>query len=1413
MSQSEKGKSPGRPQGGRPSKSRPHDSRDANNEGRGAKNWREHLGANSADASDRPNRGGGRPGGDGRPGQGGQRRGGDRPQESAPALEYVLVQPNGSLAAPISRDPGPLEWSTIPDNSFLKPGLYLRYRGSLQMVARELAIDNAVLFVLWDDEQLAYRRRDGWERPGLRAGFLIPTSYDESEGPPWIPLDAAIPDSIYEWDRGLLSSHLDPSHCTSFRARLTAVPGDLNVSSEAIHENSREKADKALLDTIAWLARHPQSDHPGAVAARTMLIEQGHGLQRAGIVTMRHDEALSLTMLQDVLSVLAPDVAPVLQAVYDLWASSEEEQSERFMALARVLRAANDPRSSLQAPRQLATLATWLVGIFGARADRERRRPARSLFAALRMLRKTDGDVEALRHVDVELPTFPTSRGLTDQLIADLSWLSNEETDLERLVRALAVGESSRDFARPSLAHLRPFAHSFFRVRPYPVATRTLLGRYDGITTMWSFRGRELDERGLEAPMLASSLVLQTSTWASSRAYGRILGLQGPLSQTLADALRLRTDRGPEHAPEVAKIAELHEMSLEDAADRLGKATRARRPNADRVVDAIASHEYIVSRLNADPSAMPEWHPVEPEWTGGEDSAVRRHFMYWRTWCRSVIPREQATYTSFIQRVLPSLHELPWKLENEALALIRNWSAKAEHEALEPVVEVLRSRFEAILDEEGAARDERLLAILSVYAAYSFDTWEAGVRELLDHPSYADAEWNRILELPRQNDAGEALLTSSIFREIHRALAVGETAGVAVGRVEWVRQATIRGRRGQSLRWLLARDAWPEIVFSAEFVRWFGEKGLTLLEDDDAPVAELLSLALVLMTPETVDIAANHLAPRLASGVDGMLSLLLDNQRALSAASVLALASTEDAALATRVIEASLAQAKSVDELRVVARASQAVRSAGLRVDADALRAVGERIVAHEIPRGDRATLVAWLEAWRLANAPLDGELVAGALRSAVFCLADTNDQECRRFLSWAVENAVLNEVGDDLRAALRSPASFELFSGSLADFQWSESLQAIFRSMRDLPRRSPQHAAVMSAIHAGESTALLETLVDGEFVARGQRDTQALVVALGELRSAVESVLAAPVVEEPAETTGDDEAGEAEASEAGASEEGRAPRRAGKPFSELFAERVRRGLLERLRAALSFWTGIATSSQTSDFEALSPALVRALVAHDTQRLSVRDGLLAPSVFALAKRDLKIDDPRNVIANPILRGGAELSPAALGASVDFVAQILEQQETGRKIGVTRDGLTAVVILAPAPGSESASTASETLSEAAPEIVEAVENSEGIVQEIEDATETETDEVSVDDAEGSDASSVSAELPQLVRVWRNVASDDEARASVGSSVAVALLRRVLKRNEELTLSVQPKADRVEIALRWGRPRRQQGRRRG
>lgn len=1341
------------------------------------------------------------------------------------------MQPDLSLSAEISGHPGPLRWRPIPDISLLSPGLYLRYKGSLQLVAKELLFQNAVLYTVWDDEHLQYRFPEGWASPGLRAAFLVPTPFADNEGPPWIPIDAAIPDSIEEWDRGLLSSHLDPVHCTLFRAKLVADHSGLQVSADAIRDDGRVAADAALQETMAWLARNPESDHPAAVTARVMLVGQGHGLQRAGLSAMSKTDETTTGLLRDVLSVLAPEVAPVLQAVQALWLASDEDQVEHFVALARALQPhLEDERSPLQQPKTLAVLATWLTGIFGSRPDRDRRRPARSLFAALRLLRRLRGDLDALDHPDVDLPTFPTSRELSDEITRELSFFPQGESDLERLVRAMAVGESSRDFGRVTLDHLRPFVVSYRRVRGYPVATRTLLGRYDGIVTMWSFRGRELDDREVPARALEANLVFDTTTWASTRAYARVLGYRGAVAAPFGEALAMVPERGAPHHPDIVRMAELHGLEPAEIAERLGRASRARRPNSGRVSDAIGAHEYLVALLSRQPDALPEWTPIEPEWAGGDDCAVRRHFMYWRAYCRSFLPRAADAYASFLARAIPELDTLPWKLENEALALLRIWSRHADPAAIEGFIPTLEARLEAILaTDDGAAKDERVLNILSVLASSSWEVWEAGVRKLLDHPEWADAEWHRILEASRHGATAEVLLSSDLFRDLATKLGGANTAGAASGRVEWARQLLGRGRGAGAVRWLLHREAWPEVVYAPAFEAWFNDRAIAAIEDPEAATVEVLELAAKQMTPETVDIAMLHLAERSDRGTEALSELLVGAERGLSLAAWLPTRPDLQRAQVDRALELGMTEARSGRELRTLAQLVFVARGHGQAPDDARVAALKERVQRHTLPDSDRIALGHLTDAWRLLEIELDTDDAANVLRQAALCFAETNDIAARRFLTWTVDHTLVRELGEDLFAALREPANLELLVAGLDDLEWPEAIKRGLTTLARMPRRGQPHRALWNALRSGEESASIESALDAEILRRAAQDLEGCRADIAALSLRVDALITEQEAQGgEARDASDDadeataEGGDAQAADTSETSEGSegdasggARMTAAERFGGYLRAHAREGLLRRTRAALRFWMGALDAANAGDIAELPGALSGALASHQPLTLGLREDVLPRVVAAAERAGVKLADPRQVIANPQLRFRADASPLALDALAELVFVLLEgDEDTPRKASVTRDLLTLERARPTDAAADDAAAEAEAETEAETEAAEAGEsddvtsddaNSDDAAAEAEaeaaEAGEPDDDAASAETATNEPAVRKSA----LVEAWGGRAVPEDA-GPAPARLLVMLTQRLAKRNDALAFRVSADARAESASLRWSRPRR-------
>lgn len=1333
------------------------------------------------------------------------RRGGARRKEenrpAKPSLEYVLIQEDLCLAAEITPHPGPMRWRVIPDVALLSPGLYLRYRGTLQLVTRKLAVPNAVLYAVWSDENLSYRFADGWASPGLRAAFLVPTPFADDEGPPWIPIDAAIPDTIDAWDTGLLSSQLDPVHCASFHAQLSVDARDLWVAATSVKEDGDKEADAALQQTMQWLARNPESDHPAAVTARVMLVEQGHGLQRAGVAAMRADDERTAALLSDVLSVLAPDVAPVLQAVHRLWSAEDDEQTEHFIALARALEphVAND-QSPLQQPQNLAVLTTWLTGIFGSRPDRERRRPARSLFAAFRLLRRTRGNVDAFTHPDIDLPTFPTSRALSDEITRELSYFPPRETDLERLVRAMAVGESTRDFGRIHLDHLRPFSLSYRRVRGYPIAARTLLGRYDGIVTMWSFRGKELEREGVPARALNANFVFETSTWASIRAYGRVLGAQTAISPVMAEAVSTRPERGAAHHPDVARLHELVSLDASEIGERLARATRARRPNQQRVSDAIAAHEYLVARLVRDRDALPEWTPIEPEWGDEEETAVRRHFMYWRTYCRSYLPAATDTYGAFIERVVPALSTLPWKIENEALALLRTWSRQVDAARVAPYESALQERLAAILDaHEHAARDERVLNILSVLAGVSFESWAQGVERLLNHAHWEEAEWNRILDGVREADVREALRASDLLVRLAQAFASAHTVGVAAGRVEWLRQLLARGRRSQDIRWLLQRDAWPEVVYAPAFEAWFKERATTAIDAPDQAIQELLLIAAREMSAETIDIPMVYLMQ--LEGVEPriVVDALLEHGRGLQLSAWLSNRSDLEKTTVDAALTLGVEQAQSIAELRALARLVYAAQSQGIEVEGAQRDRLAARVTEHTLPPNDYVAFDHQLDAWRLLDLPLDTEPAAVLSARVARAIANSKGPSAARdFAYWAADRALVREIGDDLNAAISDSSTLTLFAGALEDFQWPEAIARMLRVAARSKRNSRQFRSVWGALRNAGQSDVLEAWVDAWILRRAKSDAAATLQELRAFDDALEAFIEQFSVQNPdaddadadqddaqqndendsVQESDDDAAHDASDDETDSDEQKTAAER----LADSLKERVQEQALERIRRTVRFWIAQLERADQAAVDALTSVVVHALAHPMRLRIALRDSVFPRVQEYASARDLKVQDPRNVIANPMIPFDLALAPAALNVAIAAALDVFADEASIKDVKLTRDGL-QVAWDAPSEQPED-DAAEETLDDAS-------------------SSELDSEAESVQDESDVDADTHAASTDDAPNVSERV---QQWQAEEAPTLSIACIRRVLERDQQLQFSLRATPKGEEASVRWRRPPR-------
>lgn len=1351
-----------------------------------------------------------------RGGRDGQSRS-QQPRRTGPALEYVLISDACSISAEITAHPGPLRWRMIPDVALLNPGLYLRYKGSLQLVTEDFSFSDAVLYTVWKDENLSYRFRDGWASPGLRAAFLVRTPFSDEEGPPWIPIDAVIPDTVDAWDTGLLSSQLDPINCAHFRALLSVDNYDLQVTAKDVDQENVETANDALQETITWLARHPESEHPGAVTARVMLVDQGHGLQRAGIIAMRQSDERTAGLLNDVLSVLAPDVSPVLQAVQKLWMSDDTDQQEHFEALARVLEPhVASGETALQKPENLAVLATWLTGIFGSRPDRDQRRPARSLFAAFRLIRRLRGDIDAFANPDVDLPTFPTSRALSDEITRELGFFPPRETDLERLIRAMAVGESTRDFGRVHLDHIRPFALSYRRLRNYPIASQTLLGRYDGIVTMWSFRGRELDRGGVPVHALNDNLVFETTSWASIRAYGRILGAKNALSDVFAEALSTAPERGAPHHPDVARIAELAALDTPAVIERLERATRARRPNTQRVSDAIGAYEYMVGLSTYQQSEeTDQWMPAEPQWDDAEDHAVLRHFMYWRTYCRSYVAHAQDAYTTWIERVTPALASLPSKLENEAIALMRTWSRQASQETLDAQQAPLMERLDTILDASiPVTRDERVLNILSVFADISFEAYAAGIERLLQHPRWADAEWHRIIGAANKNVVRTPLLASDVFSKLGQWLGNADTVGAAKGRVEWLRQCVGRGRTGESVRWVLLRDAWPEVVYVTAFQQWFQEHHAQALDAPETCAASLLRFAATQMSAESIDIPMTHLSMLEPDKTTQHVQDLLDADCGLSCAAWLAGGRTSlDQDQANAALTAGLKQAQGAKDLRILARLIHATQSAGQSVESSAHDALQQRLQSHTVPEYEQQAFDALLDAWRLAQADLDSPTAAALVKRAAHDISREDRWRAvaaRAFLYWAVDHALVRGISQDLFAAIGDQGSQPLFEAAWQDLVWPAAITAASQALAHAKPQSQGYRTLRGVLHDGGISAGLESALDAWILRRAKLDLIATqediatflpyLVALQQNASTQEPQdeeadddSQAPVNQDDADNTAD----------AGAKTLTRAQR-----LAQSLRERVSQTALERIQGTLEFWQVILAKVSDTALQETSKELAPAIGYPCPLDLGLRDGVYPRVIDILRQSGVSPTDPRHVVGNSMIPYSQFTDPRALDLLVSQLLTLFGQTD-GLHVTLTRDDVTISSPITTQLTEDAADDANPNDQDATIETDEDAGSNA--------AMDDDEDEDDAQDAESGDDVDETVDAPHTptlsdaAQVWT---LDFEALVALAppNMLDVVCTRRVLARTPGLWLKVEKKGNREQVVIGWRPPRpKKKGRR--
>lgn len=979
--------------------------------------------------------------------QGGDRgRGGRRGQEAPPreaALEYVLIGEDTCVAADLYPGPLPLKWHRIDPVRLLKPGLYLRRSGSLSLVSRDLVFDRAVMFALWEDPHTSYRVDGGrWVQPGLHAGFLVRSPLDD--GPPWIPIMAAVDPSPREYAAGLLSPWLDQVSAVRFRASLRVEGETLTVSSEG--ELEEEAGTEVLQELMAWLAAHPEDDTPTAAAARMALVRNGHGLQRLALTLVHADAETSGRMLRDVLRPLAPEVAEVLDALWALWTDgvqSPEGSDAAVRQLATTLHPALRPDHPLQRPEQLALLTTWINGLFGARPDRDHVQPARALFATARFLRGIQRNLALFDHPDAELPRFPLDRPASAAIVRDLAAFPPDETDLERLLRALAVAEAFGDVARPNLDFLRPFRIAYPRLHSWPIAARSLLGRYDYVLSGWSFRGHEPRTGRTDAHRLGANLVTDQPTITGVRSLARTIALHPPIAAAATEAVRNSAH------PTYQRLAELAELGDEALGEVFAAAATHPRITRTRLFDAILAAELMLARgqrtRNA-PDALLD--PVPP---GDEDAGVRGHFMYWRMICRSVVPELAPRYIAFIDRMLDRRADLPAKLQAELFALARRVVDTARDD--EGLVDRWRTPFATIAADLAEAQEpihgELLDQLLGVLGRLDPDAWLDAVTRLVRAERIGDGLIGRVLDGARRHQVARVLVPSPLMRELHSRLCGGDPSGRAPGRAAWMRVLVNRSGKADAVRWLL--DSRRNTAFFEEdaFVTFFQERALQAIDQPAEAVFDLLELAVRHVPDEDVDALITQLRRHTSWPAPEILRMLEDAGRREAALEWIVVGGCGSAEAATFLLDSHAERVRSGEELLRAATLLPALRRRFQDPMPDAAtaleRAFGRYRPNRRLPQG----FLRACDAFRLAELDPGSEAGRSLARDAATWRRDGFTREFDLFLRACLETLTSRPLHDRVLDLLRRADAATiaddlatLLQGAVADaVHWGEEV------------------------------------------------------------------------------------------------------------------------------------------------------------------------------------------------------------------------------------------------------------------------------------------------------------------------------------------------------------------------------------
>lgn len=1029
----------------------------------------------------RGGRGGGAPGGrrdDGRrpsgagPGrdEGARPRGGrglDR-NEAADALAWMFVSTQGcaELTVPTTHLPAP--WRRIPDSPFFKPGLYLRGPGALSQVAREFVFENAVLIAAWEDPDFAWPSSHGPVRVGQHALFLIPSG--NAEGPPWLPIWAALRGDASDHVDGIFSGWPDPD-------RPTRLAIELSLDKDRVtarHTRPVQDTDgtPALIEALRWLADHTSDTSVGASALRAALVEGGHGLQRLGLALGWDERSHAHRLLQDVVSPLAPSIAPLLLTLVELHRVADEAtQRSLFRDLVRMIGDMHRPDRRPHVTRaDYAIVATWMHGLFGLRPDRESAQPARTLLLASRLSRAFWNHPETLDHPDAPIPTIPLSPGDLARAQNDLAAPRFEESDLEVLIRGMSIAEAAQELRSPRLEHLDALRRGWEALCGYPVAGRAFAGRHDYLLSLASFR--RID--GRDGEIGPHHLIVEVPSVASSRAYGRLVG-NG--SESAAGLVRLLAASTSAVARNVAEGLDAPLDALQDRIDEF--ASQRCTPVRLNATGALIERLVAASETGKLEVTRPLPAPEAPD-----ESSVRSHYLYWRQYCRSLIRSQGDGYLAFLSHWLPQADALPVKLQREVLALARTWlrldpSHPSQADTIRACVTSQLARLDGSEGAWDTFRGEHAELLFGLAAELAPEDAVAALQRLAESPDWGLRDAGRLLETLRRNGAAETLLTGGFFRTLHRALAAGTGPHAVLGRAEWLRIALQRARRSGAVQWLLDGRRNAAFLATRAFADFFADDAPRAIDRPDDTLVRLLEVALAHAPEELEEELASAVTRATQWTPEAAAAALRDAGRTHAAATVLVrnrAGSREDAVATAR---AALRDCRDGRSLLRAAEAVSALRTLWLDLDddlaADVASVFADWRPTHRLGDGAQQGL----DAWRLLHASdrqqPDPAFVEVAARLAIHARYAPSAQTF-------VQESLVRSLVDALAPAFDADGSFTIELSAPALTLWKR----ITKESRHDPRVTPARL-VRECLPEAASTLLADRFA--EAAAHGRLD------------------------------------------------------------------------------------------------------------------------------------------------------------------------------------------------------------------------------------------------------------------------------------------------------------------------------------